>query len=82
MQDDVAYLERIIVGLIGYPEDLHIEKTIDDRGVLLTVSVSKADMGKIIGKEGNTARAIRTIMHSYGYNAKQVFFVKILEPIN
>lgn len=80
--NDVDYLSFLIKGLVSQPEEVVITRSTDEQGVLLTLSLAKADMGKIIGKMGNTAKAIRTLMHTFGYNAKEVIFVKILEPIN
>lgn len=80
--NDVEYLTLVVKGLVSQPEEVRVERTTDEQGVLLTLSLAKGDMGKIIGKMGNTAKAIRTLMHTFGYNAKEVIFVKILEPIN
>lgn len=80
--NEVEYLLSLINGLVSKQEEVSIVKTVDEKGVLLTVSVARDDMGKVIGKMGVNAKAIRTIMHAFGYNAKQIIFVKILEPIN
>lgn len=79
--NDVEYLTLVVKGLVSQPEEVRVERTTDEQGVLLTLSLAKGDMGKIIGKMGNTAKAIRTLMHTFGYNVKEVIFVKILEPI-
>ena len=80
--NDVEYLEAILKGIVTFPEEIKVEKTLDSKGVLLSLTISKNDMGRVIGKEGATAKAIRTLMHTYGYNVQASIFVKILEPVN
>ncbi len=72
------YLESIITPLLSSKPQ--IEKKTDERGVLLTLSVCKADMGKIIGKNGDTARAIRRLLRQYGMNNQAIISLKINEP--
>lgn len=55
-------LEFIARELVDEPDEVRVEETDDDRGVLLTLRVAKDDMGKVIGRGGRTARAIRSIM--------------------
>jgi len=74
------YLQNLVGGLISFPEELKIERSVDEMGVLLTVKVSKPDMGKIIGKSGETAKAIRLLMNSFGWGSSEKVSVKILEP--
>ncbi len=78
---DVEYVSSIISGIISNQKELRVERTIDEMGVLITVSVSRSDMGRVIGKEGSTAKAIRTLANAYGYSANEKIHVKILEPI-
>ncbi len=78
--NDREYLEVIIKGLVGSPDEVKVERSADDMGILLSVSVAKMDMGRVIGKEGQVAKSIRTILNSFGYNAKEKVSVKILEP--
>lgn len=80
--DSKTYLEAILKGLIDYPDQLTIEQGQDDMGILLSVHVARSDMGKIIGKEGATAKAIRRLIDAFGYRLRQKVSVKILEPIN
>ena len=74
------FLRNVLEGLVTIPEDLSIERTTDEMGVLLTVKVNKADMGKIIGKEGATAKAIRHLVNACGLSQQEKVSVKILEP--
>ena len=59
MQDQ-EFLETIVKALVDKPEDVVVEREIDERGVLLTLKVNPEEMGKIIGKQGQTARSLRT----------------------
>ena len=59
MKDLLEYLAR---ELVDEPDAVQVEEVADDRGVLLTLRVAKDDMGKVIGRGGRTARAIRTVM--------------------
>ena len=77
---DIEFLKNIVRELVEYPEEVRIERTVDEMGVLLTLSMVKEDMGKIIGREGNTAKAIRHIMRVFGMKANARINVKILEP--
>lgn len=73
-------MRTIVEGLIDNPEGLKIVRSEDEMGILLSVKVSKTDMGKIIGREGSTSKAIRRIMDGFGFKAKEKVSVKILEP--
>lgn len=74
------YLKAIVEPLLSHPESLVIKTKKDDMGILLTMTLHRADMGPVIGKEGETAKAIRTIMRVHGSrNSARVAF-KITEP--
>ena len=75
-----SYLFNIVSGLVDRPDKIKINKTSDDMGILLTLTVDKTDMGKVIGKKGNTAQSIRFLVHTFGYKNRKVINVKILEP--
>ena len=80
MQNAANYLVEIIRPLLTEPEGFVVVPTTDDRGVLLTVNVAKADIGRIIGKGGETARSIRRLMHQFGSMTDERLSVKINEP--
>lgn len=80
MEDYYQILESIIKSIVDRPEEVQIEKTSDDMGVLLSVQVSKIDAGKIIGKEGATAKSLRTIIRVIGMKSNVRVSIKILEP--
>jgi len=78
--DDKAFLEYIVKALVDYPDDVKIDRTVDEMGVLITMTVNGADMGKIIGRQGNTAKAIRTLLRVIGMKNNARVNLKINEP--
>lgn len=78
--EDVKFLEFIIKSLVENPDDVRINRTVDEMGVLMTLDVNPADMGKIIGREGNTAKAIRTLLRVVGMKNNARVNLKINEP--
>lgn len=79
-ENDHAFLEYVVQGLVTRPEDVVIERKVDEMGVLLTLSVHPDDMGQIIGKMGNTAKAIRTMLRVVGMKNNARVNLKINEP--
>ena len=73
-------LEYIVKGLVDHPDDVNIEHKVDEMGVLLTLKVHPEDMGQIIGRQGSTARAIRTLVRIAGLKAQARVNLKIEEP--
>ncbi len=80
MEQDVQFLDFVIKALVEKPEDVKIVRTVDEMGVLMTLDVNKDDMGKIIGREGNTAKAIRTLLRVVGMKNNSRVNLKINEP--
>jgi len=80
MSDDKAFLEYIVKALVDNPNDVKIDRTVDEMGVLITMTVNSADMGKIIGRQGNTAKAIRTLLRVIGMKNNARVNLKINEP--
>lgn len=78
--DDKAFLEYIVKALVDNPDDVKIDRTVDEMGVLITMTVNSADMGKIIGRQGNTAKAIRTLLRVIGMKNNARVNLKINEP--
>ena len=74
------YLEYLVKGLVDNPDEVKVEKTIDEMGVLLSLEVNSADMGQIIGRQGATAKAIRTLVRVCGMKTQARVNVKINEP--
>jgi len=75
-----AFLFYVLSAIVDDKEQLVIEGKTDELGVLLTVQVSERDMGKLIGKSGQTVKALRTLLRIIGGNAQQRVNLKILEP--
>jgi predicted RNA-binding protein YlqC (UPF0109 family) len=80
MEKDAEFLEFVVKGLVDHPESVRINRTVDEMGVLLTLDVHPDDMGKIIGRSGNTAKAIRIILRVVGMKNNARVNLKINEP--
>ncbi len=80
MEQDHQFLEYVVKALVDHPEDVKINRTVDEMGVLLTMDVHADDMGKIIGRSGNTAKAIRTLLRVVGMKNNARVNLKINEP--
>lgn len=77
---DQELLEYVVKALVDHPEDVNIERKVDEMGVLLILKVHADDMGQLIGKEGSTARAIRTLIRILGLKNHARVNLKIEEP--
>jgi uncharacterized protein len=77
---DAQFLEYVIKALVDNPDDVKVSRTVDEMGVLLTLSVNPADMGKVIGKSGNTAKAVRILLRVVGMKNNARVNLKIMEP--
>jgi len=80
MENDAQFLDYIVKGLLDHPEAVKITRTVDEMGVLLSLDVHKDDMGKIIGRSGNTAKAIRILLRVVGMKNNARVNLKINEP--
>lgn len=76
----LVFLENTLQALVDHPDDVKVVKTIDEMGVLMTVDINPLDMGKIIGKKGATAKAIRTLLRVVGMKNNARVNMKINEP--
>lgn len=74
------FIRFVLEALVDDKNDLNIDGRIDELGVLITVQVSDNDMGKLIGKGGQTVKALRTLLRMLGSNLHQRINLKILEP--
>lgn len=79
-EGDVVFLEYVVKALVDAPDDVKINRTVDEMGVLLTLSINPVDMGKVIGRSGNTAKAIRTLLRVVGMKNNARVNLKINEP--
>jgi len=80
MERDQEFLEFLIKALVDNPDSVKTNRTVDEMGVLLTLDVHPDDMGKIIGRLGNTAKAIRTLLRVVGMKNNARVNLKINEP--
>lgn len=83
MSDKAVYqefVEYIVKQLVNHPEEVKVEKSLDERGVLLTLYVNPQDMGFVIGRKGQVARAIRTLLRVIGARNNAILNLKIHEP--
>lgn len=81
MEPDQAFLEYSVKALADHPESVETTRTIDQMGVLLTLTVHPEDMGKIIGKSGKTAEALRILLRGIGMKGNARVNLKINEPV-
>lgn len=81
MESDHAYLDFTIKALVDNPDSVVITRSVDEMGVLLTLTVAPEDMGKIIGKDGTIAKAIRTLLRVVGMKHNARVNLKINEPL-
>lgn len=77
---DQEFLENVVKTLVDNPDKVEITRAVDEMGVLLTLKVAQEDMGKIIGRDGNTAKAIRTLLRVVGMKNNARVNLKINEP--
>ena len=77
---DQEFIEYMVKSIVDHPDDVKTERTIDEMGVLITLSVNPEDMGQIIGRQGQTAKSIRTLLRVIGAKNDARVNLKILEP--
>lgn len=77
---DQEFLDYVVKMLVDNPSDVKVHRQVDEMGVLLTLDVNPADMGKVIGRSGNTAKAIRILLRVVGMKNNARVNLKINEP--
>jgi len=77
---DAEFLEYVVKSLVDSPDAVKVERKVDEMGVLLILKTDPQDMGKIIGRSGNTARAIRNLLRVVGVKNHARVNLKIEEP--
>ncbi|OGL62999.1 hypothetical protein A3C09_03925 [Candidatus Uhrbacteria bacterium RIFCSPHIGHO2_02_FULL_47_44] len=77
---DQTFVEYVIRAIVNNPDDVKTERIVDERGVLITLHINQADMGYVIGRQGQTARAVRTLLKIVGAKANARVNLKIYEP--
>lgn len=75
---DQQFVEYIVTSLVGYPDDVVVERIVDEKGVLLTLTVNPDDLGRVIGKRGVTAQSLRTLLRALGTKNEARYNLKIV----
>ncbi|MBI4133633.1 KH domain-containing protein [Candidatus Uhrbacteria bacterium] len=79
-QADQEFVEHVVRAIVNNPKDVKAERTVDERGVLITLHINPDDMGYVIGRQGQTARALRTLLRIVGAKSNARVNLKIYEP--
>jgi hypothetical protein len=77
---DQEFVEFVIKSIVDHADAVKTERTIDEMGVLITLSVHPEDMGQVIGRQGQTAKSVRTLLRVIGAKNDARVNLKILEP--
>ncbi|EKD64520.1 MAG: RNA-binding protein [uncultured bacterium] len=80
MEADQAFVDYVVKSIVDHPDDVNAERTIDERGVLISLKVNPEDMGQVIGRAGATAKSIRTLLRVIGAKNNARVNLKIIEP--
>ncbi len=75
---DQQFIEYIVKELVGHPDDVVVERRIDEKGVLLELTVNPEDLGRVIGKRGATAQSLRTLLRALGTKNDARYNLKIV----
>jgi predicted RNA-binding protein YlqC (UPF0109 family) len=76
---DQQFVEFVVKALVGNPDAVVVERTIDEKGVLLELTVDPEDLGRVIGKRGGTAQSIRTLLRALGTKNEARYNLKIVD---
>ena len=79
-ENDKEFVEYVVKAIVDKPDKVQVERKVDEMGVLIELTVDPEDMGKIIGKEGRTAKAVRTLLRVLGAQSNARINLKIIEP--
>ena len=74
-----AALEHVVAALVEHPDDIRVEEVEDDQGVVLELTVHPDDVGKVIGKRGRTAKALRMLVRAAGALDDEDVTVEIID---
>lgn len=77
---DQEFLEYLVKSLVDHPDDVRVDRKVDEMGVLLTLHVNAVDMGQVVGRQGVTAKAIRSLLKIVGVKNNARVNLKIEEP--
>jgi predicted RNA-binding protein YlqC (UPF0109 family) len=77
---DQQFLEYLVKSIVDHPDDVKVDRKVDEMGVLLSLRVNPKDMGQVVGRQGSTAKAIRTLLRIVGIKNNARVNLKIEEP--
>jgi len=77
---DQEFVEYVVKSIVDHPDDVKVDRSVDEMGVLLTLTVSPEDMGQVIGRQGATAKSVRTLLRVIGAKNNARVNLKINEP--
>jgi len=77
---DKEFLEFLVKSIVDHPDDVVIDRRVDEMGVLLSLKVNAQDMGQVVGRQGATAKAIRSLLRIVGIKSNARVNLKIEEP--
>lgn len=77
---DQEFVEYLVGSIVDHPEEVKTERIVDEMGTLISLHVNAEDMSTIIGKEGRTAKALRTVLRVLGAKHNERINLKIIEP--
>lgn len=76
---DQQFVEYVVKSLVSHPDDVKIDRRVDEKGVLLELTVHPEDLGRVIGKRGATAQSIRTLLRALGTKQEARYNLKIVD---
>ena len=79
---DQQFVEYIVKSLVGNPDDVIVDRIVDEKGVLLTLTVNPEDLGRVIGRRGVTAQSLRTLLRALGTKNSARYNLKIVNNDN
>lgn len=77
---DAEFVEYVVKSIVDHPDEVKAERRVDEMGVLVTLHVHPEDMGMVIGRDGSTAKALRTLLRVVGARNNARVNLKISEP--
>jgi len=77
---DQQFLEFLVKSIVDHPDDVKVDRKVDEMGVLLSLRVNPQDMGQVVGRQGATAKAIRSLLRIVGIKNNARVNLKIEEP--
>lgn len=75
---DQQFVEYVVKSLVEYPDDVVVDRVIDEKGVLLTLTVNPEDLGRVIGRRGSTAQSLRTLLRALGTKNSARYNLKVV----